>query len=505
MTRLAVRTAHALRWSYISTAVSAGAQLVVTATLARLLSPRDFGLVAASMLVVRLGQYLSQGGLSAAIVQAPQLDDGDIRFAFAASMGLGLAFAAVGYFSAPAVRFVVDDPLAVTVTQAISVTFLTGSVGVVAAALLRRSLRFRALALAETASFVLGYAVVGVWAASRGAGVWSLVAASVGQSFLIGVLSYALVRHPLGLPLSSRSRRLLLARSGAAFAVAGVVDFVSYNVDNVVVGRAFGASVLGGYTRAISVCSLPGQYLSAALGRVMLPAFATVQGEQPRQERGFLGGLLLSGLLVIPISLGIFVAAEEVVATLLGTKWLPIIPVVRALAVSVPFNLVAGVPSSVLDATGQVARRSALQLAYAAVMLLAVVAAIPLGVVGVAWATTVIQALRFLVVIEVARRRIRVGVAASYATLVPGLVVGVVAVALIALSRCMLVDLPTGAILASEVAAGAVAYLAAVWPFRSLRVHAAPLLREAISASDAGSWPVRFLARLADHWQGKNG
>src|SRR5690606_28706759 len=102
--------------------------------------------------------------------------------------------------------------------------FVLGGMSLTSQSLLRRRLRFRALAAIEVVSFGLGYAVPAVLLAMSGFGVWSLVGGMVGQAAIAAVLGYALTRHPL-LPTLKFSVYRRLLRFGAVVSGISLLEY----------------------------------------------------------------------------------------------------------------------------------------------------------------------------------------------------------------------------------------------------------------------------------------
>jgi PST family polysaccharide transporter len=140
------------------------------------------------MLVFGLANLIADGGFSSALVQAPELDEVDVRFAFTCQLALGALLTLVCALLAEPVSVFLHDPGIEGVVRATSFVFLIQALGQSSAALLKRRLAFRALQTAQVASSIVGYALIGIVAAWLGAGVWSLVAAQVGSSLLFTVL-----------------------------------------------------------------------------------------------------------------------------------------------------------------------------------------------------------------------------------------------------------------------------------------------------------------------------
>jgi len=120
---------------------------------------------------------------------------------------------------------------------------------------------------------------------------------------------------------------------GASVTAIDIMTEITDNIDYVIVGRIFGLVPLSIYTLAYR---LPEMLLIGNLwvmGGVVFPAFSTVQDKPNELRKGFLASVRLVELIAVPISLGLFIAADPIVRVVFGEQWLEAIPVLRVLAI----------------------------------------------------------------------------------------------------------------------------------------------------------------------------
>ena len=179
---LTQRSFSALLWGYAGFLTRAVAGFVSGLVLARLLGPKPFGQVAAASLVCGFATLLADGGFNLAIVQAPQLEEADVRFAFTFQFLIGSVLTIFCMLIAPNVAGAFHDPTITNVLRFTSLLFTTQTFGQISTALLKRQMAFRRLQVAQIGSYLIGYVLVGIVMAMRGWGVWSLIAAQLVQS-----------------------------------------------------------------------------------------------------------------------------------------------------------------------------------------------------------------------------------------------------------------------------------------------------------------------------------
>jgi lipopolysaccharide exporter len=392
--------------------------------MARLLRPEHFGLLAIANVSLRFFSYFAQMGIAPALIQKPLLTDGDIRAAFAVSLAVSGLFCLLAFAAArPIEHFFKIEGLA-PVMRILAINFIVAGFSAIPLGLMRRSGNFRALAMIEIASYVCGYGVVGLPAAYYGAGVWALVAAFMAQAILSAVLGYAVVRCPAGLKHTKAQREHFL-RYGGRYSIIGFVEFLSSNVDGLIIGKLLGATSAGFYNRAFLLANLPVQQPANVLTKALFPVMSSLGDQRDKQSMSLQLSLLIVGGYAFAIGAGIYVAAPDIVSVLLGDKWGDAIPILQVLAWSVGPVYVSHVAGVTLDSMAELGIKLRIQLTMFAVLVLMLlltatarnVASIAMAVVATEWVRVFVMAWVLVRMLEIpkfdaARIVLGVGVAA---------------------------------------------------------------------------------------------
>lgn len=371
-----------LLWMYVATAAQLVTQTAVLAVLARLVTPREFGLVTAALVVVTFGGLLAQAGLDTALIQRPQLDPQHVRAAFTASVGLALVVSAAFFQSAPLLAALYGLPDIEPLIQALCVVLIIEGL-TLGEHLLTRELRFRPLALIEVGSFALGYGGVAIVLAMRGWGMWALVAGQIGQSALATISYWAVRPHTVRPTLDARAHGDLF-RVGAGETISRVIATVGMEGDSFVVGRFLGAAPLGIYSRAYRLMELPTSLFSQAIRKVMFPAMSAIQSDRERLARTYLIGVGALSAATLPTSVGLALAAPELVALFLGPQWTDLVPVFQVLVFGMVFRAGPAVNDSLILACGAVYRQAGRIAVFAALIVAGALLGQRHGLAGVA-------------------------------------------------------------------------------------------------------------------------
>ena len=421
---LTAQTASGLSWFGMATMTLMVANLAYTATVSRLLVPAAFGLVAIANLVVLLVGYVVRMGLASALVQKPDLTEEEIRAASTAGIAVGLACMVLVWILAPALADLFRAPGLPPILRGLSVSFVFMGWSMTGLGLLRLEHRFRTLSMITVGTYVFGYLVVGVGLALLGAGVWSLVAATVASTAAQAIWQYAVLRHALR-PVLRWEPYKAVCGYGSRLAGAHLLDYGGGNLDTLAVSRLASTAVLGEYTRAYYLAFQPlGNYLAQALTSVLFSPLSRIQQDLGRLRGAYFSVLSLGNLMLFPICAGIAVAAHELVLVVLGPQWDLAAGLVPWFAVAASFHVASHLTQLLAEARAELNRSLVVQAAYIVALALLLVMVVPARSRGVwvfAAAVAASELLRYVWYLALARRVLGLSSARMWQAHVPAL------------------------------------------------------------------------------------
>ncbi|MEP7214044.1 MAG: lipopolysaccharide biosynthesis protein [Acidobacteriota bacterium] len=356
-----------LFWTASGKSAQAVLQFVVIAILARLMTPLEFGVVAAAMIVVGFSEIITRLGLGPALVQRGTLEDRHLGTAFSVSLFFSVSIGLLIWIFAPFAAGFFNYQGIEDVLRALAWLFPIRGIGIVGESLAQRGLSFRWLANTDVFCFVLGYVVFGIGMAFAGYGIWALVAANLVTAAAKTIL--LLTKYPPRFYVPDRTSFAELIYFGGGHTIARTANYLALQGDNLVVGKMLGLASLGIYGRAYQLMSTPATLFGQVLDDVLFPSMAKMQFEKERLATAYFRGVSLIALVMLPTSVVAAILAPELVYCVLGPAWSDVVLPFRILAAGLLLRTSYKMSDSLSRATGAVYRRSWRQIVYAALVI----------------------------------------------------------------------------------------------------------------------------------------
>ena len=359
-------------------------RLVSLMVLARLLGPKDFGLVGMVTALTGVLIMFRDFGLSAAAIQRPIVTEEQLSTLFWINILVGAGLTLLTAAMAPVIAAFYHEPRLVAVTAALASSFIFNAAGVQHGALLQRQMRFTALAVVSTISLVVSTAIA-IGGAMAGYGYWALVAMTL-TAPIINTVGFWLTAAWI----PGRPRRQVGIRSmmhfGGTVTLNGLVVYIASNFEKVLLGRFWGADALGIYGRAFQLINIPTGNLNSAAGEVAFSALSRLQDDPGRLKSYFLKGYSVVLAMTMPMTVACALFADDMIFVFLGPKWKAAAAIFRFLAPTILVFAIANPLSWLVMSLGLVRRALKMGLVIAPLLILAYLVGLPYGPKGVALA-----------------------------------------------------------------------------------------------------------------------
>lgn len=478
--------------------------------LLRLLQPSDFGTVALGMILVNSANIFTDLGMRSAIIRwNGKADIERVTFyAFTIAMISSILFYALVFFYADDfAQLLGGEANLIPVLRVLGLIIIIDGLWVIPEGLLKRDLRFKNLAIiqlsAETTSSLTAIAL-----ALNGFGLWSLVIGNIMAEVMRVLLTWTFnwtAFHKLAWLRPHRFeeepvRELL--RFGTTDTASGLVRYFTEQVDTWYVGRNFGETVVGYYSKAYDMTSrLTFMFSNVLFGQVLLPSYAKIQDDLKRLQRAYLKSTSMVMLTMAPVSLGLLVLAEPIIKVLFGAKWLPMVPIWQVFSFYTLVRPISGNTGPLFQAVGRPGRNLRSTLVLLAVIVPSLLILVPrMGIVGAAVAVFIGHFAGMLFNVWQINEILPGTGIGTFKAILPSLICGAIMALVVQLAKAPVIGLAGGQnwiSLLTLVVIGALAYLGA------LLVLQRPLLKELVGLTVEVLGLKKRFPRLASPRAGK--
>ena len=393
------QTAKGLFWVGLDNILVGGLRFCSQIVLARILLPRDFGIVSIGLLVINTLNLFSGFGIESALIQRQDNIKESASTGFIILPMIGLVLFLMTFFLAPLVASFYRQEALLRIIRLFSLTFLLNSFSIIPAALLTREMEFRKKIVPDVGA-VLAYAATAVFLALKFRSVYSIV-----YGYIAGILANLILVWVVSpwRPVFKFKRDLArqMISYGRFILGTAIISFALTQGDNALVGKVLNLTVLGFYALAYTISNLVATDIALVISRVMFPVFCRLQDESKKLEQGYLITLNFTLLVVAPVAAGMIVLGNTLIKPLLGAKWLPCVLALQVLCLHGLFRSVHIISCFLIDAFGKPKiNQDILLFQLLGLALIIYPLTVKFGIVGTAIAVTLMRLLACLVTLQ---------------------------------------------------------------------------------------------------------
>lgn len=339
-----------------SGAITIGAQVIKVViqtismvVLARLFAPRDFGLIAMVSALFGFLQVFQDFGLSTATIQKENISHAQVSALFWINVLLSGVISLICISISPIISWFYLEPKLTWVAITLSLSFLIAGCGTQHRAILMRQMLFGRLALVEMSAMVLGILSAIILHSFE---YWALVALSIVTTVSTTLGLWIVCGWRPSLPKRNTGIHSML-NFGFNLTGVSVMNYLSRNLDNVLIGRVWGSTQLGFYSRAYNLFMIPVSQIIWPIASVVTPVLSRLQEDEVCFRKYFLSAVSALTFVTMPIGFFLIIMAEEVIITLYGSRWQSAIPIFRYLSMSMLIQPIYSSTNWLFVATGR--------------------------------------------------------------------------------------------------------------------------------------------------------
>ncbi len=296
----------------------------------------------------------SELGMSAALIQ--KKTDAEAEKMYNTAFWSGLIWGICVYLImalavSPLAAYFYDEPILKKLIPVLSIGILMSPLSMIHTVKLTRDMNFKRIAkIFNLSALIAGLTSLGM--AYYGFGVWSLVANNVLSTTLVLPFLFYSTRWVPGWKWDWGHFKEVFG-FGAYAGGTEIFRNITYNIDNLLVGKYLGASLLGSYTLAFSLTEQLRQIVSSVLSKVMYPVFGKNQDDPAKLNGYFLKIVRINAIMIYPLMGFFLIFGRQLILDFFGERWSDSIIPLQILSVAMMIHLIVNSFASLLRGLGK--------------------------------------------------------------------------------------------------------------------------------------------------------
>lgn len=338
-------------WRFMERIGAQGVTFIVSIVLARILDPSVYGTIALVTVFLSIVQVFVDSGLGNALIQKKNADDLDFSSVFYFNLFTCFILYMLMFVAAPLISGFYRMPELTPVIRVLSLTLVVSGIKNIQQAYVSRNLLFKKFFYA-TLGGTIGAAVIGIWMAYQGMGVWALVVQNLLNVTVDTLILWVTVKwRPRKMFSFERLKGLLTY--GWKLLVSELLDTAYNNLRALIIGKLYTTNDLAFYNRGQQFPNLIVTNINTSISSVLLPTMAAEQDDRARVRAMTRRAIKTSTYLMMPLMMGLIVCAEPIVRIVLTEKWLPCVFFMRIFCFSYAFYPVHTANLNAIKAMGR--------------------------------------------------------------------------------------------------------------------------------------------------------
>lgn len=380
-------TLAALKWSFLGKVSVLILTFIGGVILARLLSPKEYGLLAMANIFLGLANTLKDFGFSSAIINRDRLNQKILSTVFWFTLFFQIVLSAIIFSSKNVIADFYGQNALIEIIPYLALIFFLSSFNVISLTLLRKRLEFNKISTVDFISQLIGL-TIGIYFAFYGYGIYSLIIQSFTATIvqLIGMIYCA--KWTPSFYFNFNKLKLLWGFSGP-LTFSNILDYFVRNFDSLIIGKTLGEVQLGSYNKAYSLMLLPITQISSIITQVMFPAFSKIKLDVVEIKRIYLKMSKAISFISFPVMMLLSILSEEIVLGLYGEQWAGAIMPLKILAFVGANQSIGTLNSNIYLSQGRTNLQFKIMLIRHPVVIASIFVGSYWGIMGVVWSYTI--------------------------------------------------------------------------------------------------------------------
>lgn len=316
-----------LLWKLLEKFGVQGVQFILQIILARLLSPKDYGLIAIITIFITISNVFIQRGFSSALIQKSKTTSEDFNSVFTISSIIAVFLYGILYFTAPFIARFYGETKLILILRILSIILFFGCIRSLQNAFIAKNFMFKVMFKSSMITTIIS-GVISIIMAYKGYGVWSLVVLQlINQILIVLIISINIKWIPKISFKFTNTKKLF--KFGWKITVSSLIDNLYCNISSLIIGKSYNIGVLGYYNRGRQFPAMIVMSVDGSIQSVIFPVLSKFQDDKKKLKMIVRKSIVSSSFINFPLMVGLAVISEPLIRVILTEKWLLAVPFLK--------------------------------------------------------------------------------------------------------------------------------------------------------------------------------
>lgn len=338
-------------WKFNEQITSQLVSFIVSIILARILAPKEYGIVALVNVFIAIIEVFVTTGFSSALIQRKNVTRLDFSTLFHCSFVFSIVLYIIVFINAGFIADFYHNKELMPVVKVLSLRLPISAFNSIQLAYVSRHMAFRKIFVSTTIATIIS-GLLGIILAYINFGVWALVWQGITSVlFQTVVLFFEIPWRPY-FEFSFKEAKILMNYGWKVFA-ANFLGTFFLQFRSLIIGRFYNAADLAYYNRGSRFPELISTNVDGTVSSVLFPALSKYSDNLDKLKDMTRRSMRMSSFVIFPLMFGLAIAAKPVIALLLTVKWLPSVPFMQSLCIAFCFSTISNANMQALKASGR--------------------------------------------------------------------------------------------------------------------------------------------------------
>ena len=449
-------------WKFNEQIASQLVSFIVSIVLARILTPKDYGIVSLVNVFIVIANVFVTSGFSAALIQKKDATQLDFSTIFHCSLIFSFVIYGIIYLCAPLIGDFYRNKVLIWVVRVFALQLPLSSFNSIQQAYVSRHMAFRKIFVSTTIATILS-GILGIIFALNNFGVWALVFQTILSTVFQTLVLFLEIPWRPKLEFSFESAKELIGYGWKVFGASFLGTFFN-ELRNLIIGRFYSPADLAYYNRGSRMPDLVANNIDSTITSVLFPVLSKHSDDYSKLKSMIRRSIRTSTFIIMPLMFGLAVAAKPVTQILLTNKWLPSVPFMQCLCISGAFGSISNANMQVIKASGRSDILLKLELIKKPLYLIFLIVSIKINVLAVAISMAIYNIVGMLINVKPNNKLINYSYREQFKDIFPALTLSMIMG--ICILPIQLLNLSPFFELTLEVISGGIIYLGGSWIFK---------------------------------------